>query len=60
VQVSGASHVSHAWTEPGNYEVRAKAIGLDDMPAEKSCKVHVTGHVPSVFTPSAKKRLEGN
>jgi hypothetical protein len=59
VQADG-SRVTHAWTESGDYEVRVTAVGLDNMPNEKTCKVHVTGHLPTVFTPSAKKRFESN
>ena len=57
VQADGAQ-VAHTWTEAGDYEVHLTAAGLDDVQAEKSCKVHVTGHLPTVFTPSAKKRYE--
>jgi PKD repeat protein len=59
VQADG-SRVAHAWTELGDYEVRLTAVGLDNMPTEKICKVHVTGHLPTVFTPSAKKRFESD
>jgi alpha-galactosidase len=57
VQADGAQ-VAHTWTEAGDYEVHLTATGLDDFQAEKSCRVHVTGHLPTVFTPSAKKRYE--
>lgn len=59
VQADGA-HVTHAWTESGDYEVHVTATGLDDVPAEKSCSVRVNGRLPTVFTPSAKKRYESN
>ncbi|MFP5226431.1 MAG: alpha-galactosidase [Acidobacteriota bacterium] len=58
VQLDGPSHASHTWTEPGDYEIRVKVVGLDNLSSEKSCKVHVTGHLPTVFVPSAKKRLQ--
>jgi hypothetical protein len=60
VHLDGASKVSHAWTEPGDYQVHVNAAGLDNMSGDKDCKIHVTGHLPTVFTPPAKKRYEGN
>jgi alpha-galactosidase len=57
VQTEGP-HSTHAWTEPGDYDVRVEANGLDQVPAEKSCRVHVTGHLPTVFMPAAKKRYQ--
>lgn len=59
VQAEGSS-VRHAWTESGDYEVRVKANGLDEKSAEKSCRVHVTGHLRTMFVPAAKKRYESN
>lgn len=50
----------HAWTEAGDYDVHMKANGLDSLSAEKSCRVHVNGHLATVFMPAAKKRLESN
>ena len=57
VQSSG-SRVTHTWTEPGDYAVHATALGLDNLSSEKTCEVHVTGHMPTVFTPAAKRRYE--
>jgi hypothetical protein len=57
VQSSGP-RVTHTWTEPGDYAVHATAFGLDDLSSEKICNVHVTGHVATVFTPAAKRRLD--
>jgi len=57
VQSSGP-RVTHTWTEPGDYAVHATALGLDDLSSEKICNVHVTGHVATVFTPAAKRRLD--
>ncbi len=54
------SHATHAWTEPGDYDVRVKAKGLDAVSGEKVCRVHVAGHLPTVFMPAAKKRYELN
>ena len=50
------SHLTHTWTEPGDYEVRVSAAGLENSRAEKTCKVHVSGHLPTVFTPAEKVR----
>jgi PKD repeat protein len=58
VQADGPQ-VAHAWTESGDYEVRLKADGID-RPAEKICRVHITGHLNTVFTPSAKTRYQPN
>lgn len=57
VQTSGAK-VSHAWTEPGDYEVHLVAIGLDGIKANKACKVHVSGLISTVFDPAKIKRYE--
>jgi len=58
VSLEGRSHARHTWTEPGDYDVQVKVVGLNQMPSEKSCRIHVTGHLPSVFIPSAKERFE--
>jgi hypothetical protein len=57
VQLEG-SHVIHAWTEPGDYEVHVAATGLEDTHSEKTCSVHLTGYLPTVFTPLQNKRYE--
>jgi len=57
VAADGAQ-VTHAWTDEGDYDLRAKAEGLDGLSAEKSCRVHVTGRLPTVFVPAAKRRYE--
>lgn len=57
VQLEG-SNVSHAWTEPGDYEVHLTAVGLSDSHAEKIFKVHVTGYIPTAFTPLRNKRYQ--
>jgi alpha-galactosidase len=57
VQLEGAK-VSHAWTEPGDYEVHLTAIGLDGSPSEKLLKVHIAGYIPTAFNPSRDQRLQ--
>jgi hypothetical protein len=57
VMRSGAK-VSHAWTEPGDYQVRMVATGLDGMKASKVCRVHVSGLISTVFDPSQIKRYK--
>lgn len=57
VQLDGAQ-VTHAWTEPGDYEVHLSAIGLDGSHADKTFKVQVTGYIPSAFTPQRNQRFE--
>jgi hypothetical protein len=54
------SHPTHAWTEPGDYEVRVTADGLGNSHAEQTCKAHVTGHLPTVFTPEKNVRYESH
>lgn len=50
------SHPSHAWTAPGEFEIHVTAAGLDPMQSEKSCRVHVSNYLPTVFSPSKNKR----
>ncbi|HEX4005342.1 MAG TPA: alpha-galactosidase [Acidobacteriaceae bacterium] len=57
VQVDGAK-VTHAWTEPGDYPIKVAATGLDDRQSEKTCSVHVTGYLSTVFAPTANRRYE--
>ena len=56
-QLDGAQ-LTHAWTEPGDYEVQVTAAGLDNSHSEKSCTVHVTGHLPTVFAPAKNVRYQ--
>jgi alpha-galactosidase len=57
VQTEGA-HVTHAWTEPGDYAVRVTAAGLDDTHAEQKCTVQVKGFLPTAFTPARNQRYQ--
>jgi hypothetical protein len=52
------SQVTHAWTEPGDFDVSVTAAGLDRSRTEQSCNVHVTGHLPSVFVPANNTRYQ--
>jgi alpha-galactosidase len=51
-------HVNHAWTEPGDYEVRLTATGIDSTSADQSFKVHITGRMPTDFVPASNRRFE--
>ena len=57
VQLEGP-HASHAWTEPGDYEVQLTVNGLDHTHVEQSFRVHVAGSMSTVFTPNLNKRFE--
>ena len=51
------SHVTHTWTEPGEYRVQVLATGLDGKTAQKEVDVRTTGYMSSVFAPSSIRRL---
>jgi alpha-galactosidase len=57
VQLDGP-HVSHAWTEPGDYTVRLTANGLDHAHADQTFSVHISGSMSTTFTPSLIRRFE--
>lgn len=57
VQLHG-THVTHAWTLPGDYKVHLTATGLDDTHAEKDFEVHITNYMPTAFTPQRNRRFE--
>jgi hypothetical protein len=52
------AQLTHAWTEPGDYEVHVTAAGLDNSSSEKTCVVRVTGHLPTVFAPAKNERYQ--
>jgi hypothetical protein len=52
------SHLTHAWTEPGDYSVDVTAVGLDNSHTEQTCKVHITGHLPTTFIPARNARYQ--
>lgn len=45
------SRVSHAWTEPGDYDVRITATGLDGESSNSAFTMHIVGHMPTRFDP---------
>ncbi len=55
---SQGARASHAWTEPGDYEVRLKMTGLDSTPADQTFKIHITGKMPTDFVPASNRRSE--
>ncbi len=57
VRIDG-QQVTHAWTEPGDYDVHLIATGLDDSHADKTFHIHVTGYIPTAFTPQRNQRFE--
>lgn len=57
VKLDGAQ-VTHTWTEPGDYEIHLTAAGLEDSHGEKTLHVHVTGNMPTSFTPQRNQRFE--
>lgn len=48
--------VSHAWTEPGDYDVHITATGLDGESASTVLTMHITGHMPTRFDPKNSRR----
>lgn len=56
VKVEGRC-VTHAWTEPGEYQIQMTAKGLSGKSAEQRFKVRITGRMSTTFNPSAEKRL---
>ena len=57
VQMEGP-RVSHAWTQPGDYEVHLSSSGLDQSHANQVLRVHITGRIPTAFTPELNRRFE--
>ena len=50
--------VSHAFTHPGRYEVRATVTGLDAITNRKSVTISISGEVPTRFEATEKMRAE--
>ena len=48
--------VSHAWTEPGDYDVHVTAKGLDGESASSTFRMHIAGHMPTRFDPGNNRR----
>lgn len=57
VSVDG-SDVTHAYTEPGEYDVHLTATALGGLKAEDHFTVQVKGHIPTTFDPPGIKRLQ--
>jgi alpha-galactosidase len=57
VRQQGAQ-IRHAWTEPGDYQVRLTATGLDNVAAEKTCKVRIRGRISTIFDPAKITRYQ--
>jgi alpha-galactosidase len=55
---SEGAHVDHAWTEPGDYQVRLQATGIDSTSADQSFTVHIAGRMPTDFVPASNRRFE--
>jgi alpha-galactosidase len=55
VKLAG-DRVSHAWTEPGDYDVHITATGLDGESANNTFRMHITGHMPTRFDPGNNRR----
>jgi alpha-galactosidase len=56
VSVAGPE-VEHAYTQAGRYRVQLDSTSLDGLTAHAMREVIVDGSIPSVFDPTAKKRL---
>ncbi|MGH9653179.1 MAG: PKD domain-containing protein [Bryobacteraceae bacterium] len=48
--------VSHAYTEPGDYDVKLTSVGLSGLEAKKNFHVHVSGSISTRFNPQEIKR----
>jgi hypothetical protein len=52
------SEVSHAYTEPGEYNVVLKAMGLSGLSGEDHFKVRISGHMRTTFDPQSITRYQ--
>jgi hypothetical protein len=48
--------VQHAYTQSGDYKVKATATGLDASTSSKTSAVKITGNIATRFVPADKKR----
>ena len=56
--VTGEGHkVTHAYTYAGDHTVRLLVDGVDNVPAEKSFHIAVTGSIGTLFSPATKGRF---
>jgi PKD repeat protein len=52
--------VNHAYTEPGEYNVRLTATGLSGLSANEQFQLRISGRMPTTFTPQKIKRYESS
>ncbi len=50
--------VTHAYTEPGVYDVYLTAAGLNGLRGEDHFQVRISGHMPTIFDPQRIKRYQ--
>jgi hypothetical protein len=55
VSAEGAD-TSHAYTQPGQYTVKAVSTGLDGSTTQNTLSISVSGMVPTVYNPAEKER----
>lgn len=55
---SEGTDVTHAYTQPGEYDVHLTAAGLNGLHAEDHFQLHISGHIPTVFDPQRIKRYD--
>jgi alpha-galactosidase len=53
-------NVEHTYTYAGDFTVKLRVDGLDEMPSEKSGRVKVSGKIETRFVPADKKRPSQN
>ena len=51
-------NVTHAYTEPGDYDVHLTATGLNHLSADDHFQLRISGHMPTVFDPKRIKRYD--
>jgi alpha-galactosidase len=59
VTAEGAK-VAHTYTQPGSYQVRVEAVGLEGRTSAKTLTVAITGWVPTVYDAAKKARFQGD
>ncbi|MGA8439746.1 MAG: alpha-galactosidase [Candidatus Sulfotelmatobacter sp.] len=50
--------VTHAYTQPGEYDVHMTATGLNGLSGEDHFPVRISGHIPTIFDPQSIKRYQ--
>lgn len=51
-------NVTHAYTEPGEYDVHLTATSLEGLSGEEHFQLRVSGHMPTTFDPQRIKRYD--